>query len=90
MVASSQVVHVEQVQDTHTKIEGFDLNFQSKALTCLQTLGPKSKALLEWLEKDSISTFSKIGINQENGLFCTNSGLESYAIKLIMTFDMSV
>ena len=54
---------MEQVQDTHTQIEGFELLLESKDLIWFQTLGPKSKILLEWLEKDFIvAAFSKMGI----------------------------
>ena len=62
MAAYKQVVHAEQVTDTHTQIEGFGLTLESKALTWFQTLGPKSKILLNRLEEDFIAAFSKIGI----------------------------
>ena len=56
------MVHAKLVQDTHTQIEGSGLMLESKALTWFQTLGPKSKVSLEWLEKDFIAAFSKMGI----------------------------
>ena len=33
VVAFKQAVHVEQVSDTHTQVEGFGLTLESKALT---------------------------------------------------------
>ena len=62
MAAYKQVVHAEQVTDTHTQIEGFGLTLESKALTWFQTLGPESKISLNRLEEDFIAAFSKMGI----------------------------
>ena len=44
MAAYKQAVHAEEVEDTHTQIEGFGLTLESKALTWFQTLGLESKA----------------------------------------------
>ena len=62
VAAYKQVVHAEQVNDTHTQIEGFGLTLESKALTWFQTLEPESKTSLARLEKEFIAAFSKMGI----------------------------
>ena len=62
IAAFRQVVHAEQVFDTHTQIEGFGLTLKSKALTWFQTLEPTSKTSFERLEKDFIGAFSKMGL----------------------------
>ena len=62
MAAYKQAVYAKQVQDTHTQIEGFCLTLESKVPTWFQTLGLESKVSLEWLEKDFIAAFSKMGI----------------------------
>ena len=43
IAAFKQAVHAEQVSDAHTKIEGFGLSLESKALTWFQTLESSSK-----------------------------------------------
>lgn len=57
-----QVVHAEQVRDTHTKIEGFGLTLEGKALSWFQTLDSSKKDSQESLEEDFVATFSKMGI----------------------------
>lgn len=46
VAAYRQVVHAEQVRDTHTQIKGFGLTLERKALTWFQTLEPSSKVSL--------------------------------------------
>ena len=62
VAAFRQAVHVEQVKDIHTQIEGFGLTLEGKALTWFQALEPESKESLSGLEKDFICAFSKMGI----------------------------
>ena len=62
IAAFKQAIHAEQVSDTHTKIEGFGLSLESKALTWFQTLDFSSKTSFERLEKDFIASFSKMGL----------------------------
>ena len=57
-----QVVHAEQVTDTHTKIEGFGLTLEGKALSWFQTLDPSMKETQESLEEDFVAAFLKMGI----------------------------
>ena len=40
-----QVMHAEQVSDTHTQVEGFGLTLESKALTWFQTMEANSKVV---------------------------------------------
>ena len=54
-----QVVHAEQVTDTHTKIEGFGLTLEGKALSWFQTLDPSMKETQESLKEDFVAAFSK-------------------------------
>ena len=62
IAAFKQAVHAGQVSNTHTKIEGFGLSLESKALTWFQTLESSSKTSFERLEKDFIASFSKMGL----------------------------
>ena len=62
MATFRQAIHVEQVKDTHTQIEGFGLALESKALAWFQMLDLESKVSLECLEKDFIAAFSKMGV----------------------------
>ena len=57
-----QVVHAEQVTDTHTKIEGFGLTLEGKALSWFQTLDLSMKDTQESLEEDFVAAFLKMGI----------------------------
>ena len=57
-----QVVHAEHVTDRHTHVEGFGLTMEGKALSWFQTLEPHIKALVQALEEDFISAFSKMGV----------------------------
>ena len=61
IAAFKQAVHAEQVSDTHTKIEGFGLTLESKALTRFQTLESIPKTSFERLEKDFHSFLFKNG-----------------------------
>ena len=62
IAAFRQAVHAEQVSDSHTKVEGFGLTLESKALTWFQTLEPPSKTSFKRLEKEFIGSFSKMGL----------------------------
>lgn len=57
-----QVVYVEQVTDTHTKVEGFGLTLEGKALSWFQTLERSVKETQDSLEEDFIAAFSKMGV----------------------------
>lgn len=56
-----QAVHAEHVTDTHTKIEGFGLTLETKALSWFQTLEPMVKESFDSLEKDFVFCFLQDG-----------------------------
>ena len=62
VAAYRQTVHVEQVKDVHTQIEGFGLTLEGEVLTWFQKLKPELKVSLARLDKDFIFAFSNMGI----------------------------
>ena len=57
-----QVLRAEQVSDSHTKIEGFGLTLEGKALSWFQSLEPGEETTFQSLEKDFTAAFSKMDI----------------------------
>ncbi len=63
LASFKQVARAEQVNDLHTKVEGFGLTLEGRALSWFQTLDPSEYLSFEALEKDFIAAFSKTGLN---------------------------
>ena len=60
-----QVARAEKVHDLHTKVKGFGLTLQGRALSWFQTLNPKEYESYEELERDFIAAFSKTGLKHD-------------------------
>ena len=59
LASFKQVARAEQVHDLHTKVEGFGLTLEGRALSWFQTLDLSDYHSYEALEKDFIAAFSK-------------------------------
>ena len=65
LASFKQVARAEQVIDLHTKVEGFGLTLEGRALSWFQTLNPADYLSYEELERDFIATFSKTGLKHD-------------------------
>ena len=65
LASFKQVVRAEQVNDFHTKVEGFGLTLEGHALSWFQTLNVTEYLTYEDLEKDFIAAFSKTGLKHD-------------------------
>ena len=65
LASFKQVARAEQVTDLHTKVEGFGLTLEGRALSWFQTLNPVDYLSYEELERDFIAAFSKTGLKHD-------------------------
>ena len=65
MASFKQVARAEQVHDLHTKVEGFGLTLEGRALSWFQMLNLFDYHSYEALEKDFIVAFSKMGLKHD-------------------------
>lgn len=65
LASFKQVVWAEQVNDFHTKVEGFGLTLEWRALSWLQTLNVTGYPIYKALEKDFIVAFSRTGLKHD-------------------------
>ena len=65
LASFKQVARAEQVNDLHTKVEGFGLTLEGRALSWFQTLNLSEYLSYEALEKDFIAAFSKTGLKHD-------------------------
>ena len=65
MASSKQIAQAKKVYNLHTKVEGFGLMLEGRALLWFQTLTLSDYLTYEELEKDFIAMFSKIGLKHD-------------------------
>ena len=65
LASFKQIARAEQVYDLHTKVEGFGLTLEGRALSWFQTLNMSDYVTYKELEGDFIAAFSKIGLKHD-------------------------
>ena len=65
LASFKQIARAEQVYDLHTKVEGFGLKLEGRALLWFQTLTLSNYLTYQALEKDLIAAFSKTRLKHD-------------------------
>ena len=65
LISFKQIALAKQVYDLHTKVEGFGLTLEGRALLWVQMLTLSDYLTYKELEKDFITAFSKTGLKHD-------------------------